>query len=290
LAPYGGGYLLALSASTFTFFNLGGGSVYGTATGGSSSSITVGGINYTLLTFTSTGNLTVTKTGLFDFCAVGGGGGSMHIGATYAGGGGGAGQVSMGQIYLDANQTITIGAGGSAFGLELFTQDGNTTIGATSPFNPAGIGNISGTQNSNGGSAFIGGGSGGGNGKTMGSITGSTLTGFKGGNSTTTTNGGGGGGQSGAGGNGATTAGGTGGTGFDRSAFISGAASLIAVGGGGGGSVTAGAAATGGVAGSTTGTGNNGAANTGCGGGAVNGAYSSGGNGGSGICYIRFKV
>jgi hypothetical protein len=38
LAQYGGGYLLALSASTFTFFNLGGGG-YGTATGGSSSSV-----------------------------------------------------------------------------------------------------------------------------------------------------------------------------------------------------------------------------------------------------------
>ena len=53
LAQYGGGYLLALSASTFTFFNLGGGVSYGTATGGASSSITVGGINYTLLTFTT---------------------------------------------------------------------------------------------------------------------------------------------------------------------------------------------------------------------------------------------
>ena len=48
---------------------------YGTATGGTSSSITVGGVNYTLLTFTSDGTLTVTGAGLFDVYMVSGGGG-----------------------------------------------------------------------------------------------------------------------------------------------------------------------------------------------------------------------
>jgi hypothetical protein len=52
LAQYGGGTLLFTSASAATFFS-GGGANYGAATGGTSSSITVGGINYTLLTFTS---------------------------------------------------------------------------------------------------------------------------------------------------------------------------------------------------------------------------------------------
>ena len=290
LAQYGGGYLLALSASTFTFFNLGGGSAYGTATGGSSSSITVGGINYTLLTFTSTGTLTVTKAGFFDYCAVGGGGGSVYRGSPFSGGGGGAGQVGIGQIYLDTNQTITIGAGGTAFQIGGFTQGGNTTIGASSPFNPAGIGNISNSHNGNSGDAYIGGGAGKHDGQTFSAITTSTLIGFKGGNSGANTNGGGGGGQSGNGGNGSGTTGGTGGTGFDRSAFIGGSASFIAVGGGGGGSVTGGSAATGGVAGSSTGTGNNGGANTGCGGGGIHSTYVAGGSGGSGICYIRFKV
>jgi hypothetical protein len=79
LAQHGGGYLLCLSASTFTFFS-GGGASYGTATGGSSSSITVGGINYTLLTFTSSGTLTVTKSGLFDLFVIGGGAGGGHYG------------------------------------------------------------------------------------------------------------------------------------------------------------------------------------------------------------------
>jgi hypothetical protein len=54
LAQYGGGYLLALSASTFTFFNLGGGgSSYGTATGGigSPTAVTIDGVDYEYLTF-----------------------------------------------------------------------------------------------------------------------------------------------------------------------------------------------------------------------------------------------
>ena len=65
LAQYGGGYLLCLSASTFTFFSLGGVS-YGVATGGTSSSITVSGVNYTMLKFTTDSNLVVSKAGLFD--------------------------------------------------------------------------------------------------------------------------------------------------------------------------------------------------------------------------------
>jgi len=93
LAQYGGGYLLCLSASTFTFFNLGGGANYGTATGGSSSSITVGGLAYTLLTFTSDANLVVSKAGLFDVCLVAGGAGSGRTDTTTATGGGGGGQV-----------------------------------------------------------------------------------------------------------------------------------------------------------------------------------------------------
>ncbi len=46
--------------------------VYGVATGGTSSSITVGGVNYTLLTFTASGTLTVATAGLFDVLIFGG--------------------------------------------------------------------------------------------------------------------------------------------------------------------------------------------------------------------------
>ena len=48
--------------------------VYGTATGGTSSSITVSGISYTLLSFTSDSNLVVSQSGLFDIFLLGGGG------------------------------------------------------------------------------------------------------------------------------------------------------------------------------------------------------------------------
>jgi hypothetical protein len=56
LAQWGGGTLYFTSASAAIFFS-GAGSGYGTATGGSSSSITVDGVGYTLLDFTSDSNL-----------------------------------------------------------------------------------------------------------------------------------------------------------------------------------------------------------------------------------------
>ena len=59
---------------------------YGVATGGqSSSTITVGGLSYTMLTFTASGTITITKAGLFDVLAVGAGGGG---GGNAAGGSG----------------------------------------------------------------------------------------------------------------------------------------------------------------------------------------------------------
>ena len=75
LGTWAGGTLYFTSASAAIFFS-GGGATYGTATGGASSStITVSGVQYTMLTFTSTATLTVTKAGLFDVLLVGGGGG-----------------------------------------------------------------------------------------------------------------------------------------------------------------------------------------------------------------------
>ena len=86
---------------------------YGVATGGSSSSITVGTQAYTLLTFTSTGTLTVTKAGLFDVLMVGGGGGGGAIGAGDGGGGGGGGR-------RDGAPVISPSAGGSGIVLVRF--------------------------------------------------------------------------------------------------------------------------------------------------------------------------
>ena len=48
---------------------------YGVATGGTSSTIVIGGNNYTMLAFLSDDNLVVTTDGLFDVYMVGAGGG-----------------------------------------------------------------------------------------------------------------------------------------------------------------------------------------------------------------------
>ena len=292
LSTWAGGTLYFTSASAAIFFS-GSAPAYGTATGGigAPTAVTISGVNYQYLTFNSTGTLTITKAGFFDFCAIGGGGGALSIAtAGYAAGGGGAGQVLIGSIYLDANQTVTIGAGGSFYVYTtLFTQAGNTTIGASAPFVVGAAGNIVSSSLVAQSLGYIGGGVGSADSKTSATITENTFIGFRGGNSSATTNAGGGGGQSARGGNGATTTGGSGGAGFDISSFIGGSSTFLAQGGGGGGSVTGGAAATGGVAGSATTTPPNGGANTGQGGG---GGYQvvTTGNGGSGVCYIRFKV
>jgi hypothetical protein len=121
IAQHGGGTLVATSASVFTFFPSGG-IGYGVATGGTSSSITVSGVNYTLLTFSSgSSTMTVTKAGLFDVLCIGGGGGSISGFST--GGGGGGFQTAT--FYVDANQTIVVGAGGAA---------SSSVVGGTSQF------------------------------------------------------------------------------------------------------------------------------------------------------------
>ena len=292
LAQYGGGTLRFQSASAATFFS-GGVPTWGTATGGigAPTSITISGVNYQYLTFNATGTLTVTRSGFFDYCAIGGGGGAMQILASYGAGGGGGAQVVIGSVYLSANQTITIGSGSPffVFNTTALSQGGNTSIAATSPFTQTAIGNLASSYGTGGSGAYLGGGVGNGNSFTSALQTESTVTGYRGGDSTAQSNGGGGGGQSGRGGAGSGTTGGTGGTGFDVSVFIGGSALYKAQGGGGGGSVTGGTAATGGVAGSATTTPPNGGANTGQGGGGGYGVLTTG-NGGSGICYIRWKV
>lgn len=79
-----------------------GGLVYGTATGGTSSSITDGGISYTLLTFTSDGTLTVSKAGAFELFLCGGGGdaGTNFIGRTYGDSGGTGAAVTICKMTL----------------------------------------------------------------------------------------------------------------------------------------------------------------------------------------------
>lgn len=266
---------------------------YGRATGGigSPTAVTINSVDYEYLTFNSTGTLTVTTAGFFDYCAIGGGGGAMKVLAAYGGGGGGAGQVVIGSVYLSANQTVTIGAGSPLFLYSSSTpsQGGASSIAATSPFTQSALGNLSGTTGTAGSAVYVGGGVGAGNSESAVAVTESTVIGYRGGNSSAQTNAGGGGGQSARGGNGSVTTGGTGGAGFDIAAFIGGSTTFMAQGGGGGASVTGGTAATGGVAGSATTTPTNGGANTGQGGGGGYGIITTG-NGGSGICYIRYRV
>jgi len=265
---------------------------YGVATGGTSSSITVSSQAYTLLSFTSDTNLVVSDAGLFDVYMVGagGGGGGADASGFPSGGGGGAGQICQGSVYLSANQTITIGAGGGIFDMaenatEIFTQGGATSIGSLI----SASGNVSGANPTGSTLWFTGGGAGGSASTARSAITESAFQGFYGGTSTSANNGGGGGGNTARGSNGGTTTGGAAGAGFDVSAFISGSALFKAMGGGGGGSITGGTAATGGVAGSTGTTPSAGNANSGGGGGGGFGVTTTGA-GGSGIAYIRFKV
>lgn len=122
LAQWEGGALYFTSASTAIFFR-GGGANYGVATGGTSASRTVGGVNYTVLTFSSDDNLVVSRAGLFDVLLIGGGGGgggtsSGSYGYNGSGGGGGAGALvgfaATTTIYLPAaTYSIDVGAGGA---------------------------------------------------------------------------------------------------------------------------------------------------------------------------------
>lgn len=254
---------------------------YGTATGGASSSITVGGVNYTLLTFTSDATLTVAKAGLFDVLLVGGGGGGAGAYDGAPGGGGGAGQYVISTTYFAVGSfSVDIGAGGAAsfagFSSQIGTATGGVSASGGGQGNP--IWNLS------------KGGSGGSGGGTYASNIGYAM-GFGGNNGGpgygSPFGGGGGGGAGSVGGTGGGGNGGAGGAGVEVNTFISGS-SLFKAGGGGGASSSGGAGGSGiGGAGGSGGNGGSAAANTGSGGG---GGYSSGGAGGSGIIYVRFKV
>jgi hypothetical protein len=261
------------------------GAGYGSATGGSATSVSVAGTAYTLLTFTTDGTLTVTKPGLFDVLMIAGGGGG---GFGYAGGGGAGGKV-LETLYFSANQAITIGAGGASD-----TSGNQSVIGAVAAF-----GGGSGGSNENNDGRVGGCGGGATFNKTFGLPVLSGAQGFRGGSADFGTKlpGGGGGGVGAIGGNGLVDTGGNGGTGYDRSLFIGGSSSFI--GGGGGGSTANGGTGGTGTGGggnggtSSTGTGRTaGTANTGGGGGGggnTGGSTAVGAAGGSGIVYVRFK-
>jgi hypothetical protein len=265
---------------------------YGVATGGASTAITVGGVNYTLLTFTSDSTLTVTKAGLFDvlmFAGGGGGGGGQSAGDTVrSGGGGGAGAIVQSTVYLSANQTITIGAGGAGGPDNSSGTNGSTSkIGAL--LNIIGGAGGGGVDLINAKSLGCGAGGFGLSGRSAGISILGTTNGFDGGLGADLNAGGGGGGVTANGVAASAGNGGAGGAGFDVSAFIGGSALFKGGGGGGGGQTTGGAGGSGVGGAGSTGAGNSAAANTGSGGGGVRNTNTAGA-GGSGILYVRFKV
>lgn len=267
---------------------------YGVATGGSATSVTVSGVNYTLLTFTADSNLVVSTAGLFDVMLIGGGGGGGNRDAidTVNSGGGGAGGVAVATVYLAATTyAVDVGAGGAAQTRGSDSTLGSVTVGSTVA--PTAVGGGAGTGFNPAGTVIGFGGSGGGrrndNTTAMAGVLGqgnASGVGVALGNGNGAA---GGGGASAVGGNGTSSVGGAGGAGLDVSSFIGGSA-LYKAGGGGGqrntGSGGAGGSSVGGAGASSNTTGGTAAANTGSGGGGGDG----GGAGGSGIVYVRFKV
>jgi hypothetical protein len=221
LAQWGVARLYFTSASAAIFFS-GGGANYGAATGGTGvTNVTIGGVNYAYTTFTSTGTLTVTKSGLFDVLLFGGGGGGgpgRNAATIRSGSGGGASGKVLTTVYLSANQTVTIGSGGAG-GLDLgFGSIGNCSY----------VGSISVSLMGGSGSGDQGfpqpGGCGGGGAATIAS----TDFGFAGGTRAGVNLGGpGGGGTAAIGADNVGTVGGNGGLGYDISNFIGGAHQLF---------------------------------------------------------------
>jgi hypothetical protein len=290
LAQHGGGTLIALSASVFAFFNQSG-LTYGLATGGSSSSIVVAGLNYTMLTFTTDSNLVVSRAGLFDCLVVGGAGGAgANTSLDGFRGGGGAGGVAEQTIFLAAaTYSIDIGAGGAR------SSSGLTTRLVTSDLKSlSGVGGGVGGGYTGGTFERIGksGGCGGGGLSGIGAErqeAGLGLQGFGGGTgqSSVSLAAGSGGGATAAGTTGSTTVATVGGAGYDASTFRGEVANTTFYAGGGSG----GGASGGGTTSGSTARATNGAANSGSGGGGNSATGSdNGGSGGSGILLIRFKV
>jgi hypothetical protein len=217
----------------------------------------------------------------------------LYCGAAFPNGGGGAGAVTSGSVYLSANTTITIGAGGSFTTADAtLSSGGDTSIDGTAPIKISASGSKTLSQT---GTPVVFQGSGAGASRDGTALTVTSKQGFSGGNSGVGAPrpGGGGGGSAavGAAGVTATNIAGAGGAGIDINDFI-GSSLFKASGGGGASTVNPGAGGSSlGNNGSTTTTGTNGGANTGCGGGGANsvGGVPIAGNGGSGIAYIRFK-
>lgn len=260
--------------------------------------ITDNGINYAVHTFTSSGNFELISNNVeVEYLIVAGGGG----GGETIGGGGGGGGVKINNMFINKNiYPIIIGSGGTG------GQDNKSgtypggSSGTNSSFNNvislgggAGGGyNLTGTG--------TGGGNGGGQGAANGNGVGAGNGNYNGGTSSNNQNSGaGGGGSAQVGGNSISGTPGKGGNGLQSK--INGTLTYYAGGGGGGarnpsgGTGGLGGLGGGGAGGTGSANGITGTINTGGGGGG--GGYqnspvveASGGNGGSGIVIIRYRI
>ena len=259
----------------------------------------------------TSGSLPTTFTDVSYVLVAGGGGGGANVG-----GGGGAGGVLLGTLAsITSTNPLVIGAYGSG-GLgsdgggstETAGSSGNNTTGFGQTALGGGGGGAGSYSGSPGGSAANGG-SGGGEGvinDPSGPGSGTVPQGNNGGQSKGTFPGGagGGGGFSSVGANTVGNTGGDGGSALDLSTFLGTTPStntVVAGGGGGGGNSNApapggagGSAAAivvggqGGTAGGTSGVGSAAVTDTGSGGGGGSANYWTGGNGSSGVIFIRF--
>lgn len=281
--------------------------VYGAATGGTSYSVTVNSIAYTLLSFTSDANLVVTSSGLFDFLLIGGGGGAGggDAGGRCGGGGGGGDivglDVGVTQYLAAGTYAVDIGAGGNGAAFGETSSGLKTTVAGLIAIGGGASGGVSHTVDLDYSNYRLARNGGSGGGATIINSRGCLAIGIKGNNGGTNgvygssgaSCGGGGGGAGSAGGTiaGGTT-GGAGGNGADIYPFANSVSVLTnpyyaSAGGGGGGSGAGGAAGNGGVAGKNGGTGNAGV-NYGAGAGGTSGG--TGGAGAAGLVLVRFKV
>lgn len=259
--------------------------------------------NYTVHTFTSSGNFIVNSSSAIksiEYLVVAGGGG----GGAWVGGGGGAGGFLEGSFTpASESYTITVGAGGIGElnpggygGMPRGRNGGNSSISGVATAIGGGRGGSWSPH------PPLSGGSGGGAGHST-TAAGTAGQGFSGGvGRASSTNGyptGGGGGAGGVGGNWSAAKSGNGGPGLPSS--ITGTQVYYAGGGGGGvhGSSNNAAPGNGGIGGGGDGTGpstgkaQSGQPNTGGGGGGngnAGGSRSEGGDGGSGIVVIRYQT
>lgn len=109
-----------------------------TATGGTETTITDGGIEYRVHTFTSSGTLIVKGEGEVEYLAVAGGGGGANGGANVGGAGGGAGGYLSGSLSVSSGAiTCSVGASGGSGTSGSNSQFGDITAiggGGATPF------------------------------------------------------------------------------------------------------------------------------------------------------------